>query len=438
MKMLKTLLGITLCTFSVNIFAGPTTSVFHTHNSRSHIHPLPNQGVAHRHGNGPVGTIPKLKQLGRPAKRNDIVISSTVVQTQSSNTQTNNTLRNIRCPIGSSDCNSCAVDVIKQFQAAAARKIGWRTKPWRFNWPQKYPPRGLTPYAIFDGEPAYALGIPDTHIQGFVRTNSNKYPYAGTHSHKKRGGIFVIKQEKNGKKYLSSLHQSRVRHPSGVQIIGRYLVYGEANSLVFKNINSPQQQQDIRLPIKNANFGGGLGVVKLSNNLHLVITTGPGGQDRRPRYNQFYSLTFKKGRPVTLKFLGKSRSTLPRQWPRAFSFSENLSIITECGTGDIYTVKTSGDAKGVSAISGNGYWRLSKLKRVKNQFKLNPVSAFVTRQNMHSCNVKASGTVHVNSNHKLEFYCHGYAKDPDGSAFNVLGKSTRGIDKFYFKVGTVR
>lgn len=427
---------------TINAFAGPSSSVFHFHGSRSHTHPFPKHGVAHKHGSGALGRIKNLQVQVRPANRNDdeMVITSTVNSTSESGPllKLHTITGEVNCRRGNSDCNQCAINIIQQFQTAAARKIGWSAKPWRFNWQQRYAPEGLRPNDIFNGDPAYALGIPDTHIQGFVRTNSTRYPYAGTHSHKKKGGIFVIKQEKNGKKYLSSLHQSRVKHPSGVHIIGKYLLFGEGNVLVFKNIDSPNQQQDIRFKINNANFGGGLGVVKLNNNHHLVITTGPGGQSRGPRTNRFYSLMFKNGRPSNLKYLSESPSRIPSQWPRGLVFSENLSVITECGTGDIYIIHTSGDVKGISAITGSGYWRLSKLTRQNQKLSLNPVSAFVNRQNMVNCNVKASGTVYVNVNRKLEFYCHGYAKDPDGSAFNVLGRSSRDKDKFYFKVGTVR
>ena len=112
-------------------------------------------------------------------------------------------------------------------------------------------------------------------------------------------------------------------------------------------------------------------------------------------------------------------------------------MISECGTGDIYAIHTTGDEKGISAINGNGYWRLSKLIK-QGGLKLQPINAFTTRQNMSSCNVRAAATVFVNRQHKLEFYCHGYAKDPDGSTFNVLGSSSRNADKFYFKAGVVR
>lgn len=435
--------------FTNQTFAIPTSPVSHTHGERMHSHSLPVQGLAHRHGQGSLGVSINNSRSGnqinngrarRPPPRDNLVISSTINHTPEQNTlsQNNKMKGDVRCKRGEPDCNVCASNVQSQFNKAASRKISWSTKPWRFNWPKQYAPYGLRPLDIFDGAPAYALGIPDTHIQGFVRTNSSRFPYAGTHSHKKRGGVFVIKQDRNGKKYLSSLHQSRNRHPSGAHIIGKYLLYGEGNFLVFKNINSPNQQQNIRLSIPRANFGGGLGITRLFNGTHLVITSGPGGQDKRPRVNRFYILKFLKSKPTSLRYIGESSSKMPSQWPKGFAFSENLSIVTECGTGDVYTIHTSGDQKGVSAISGNGYWRLSKLQRQNSKLSLRPISAFINRQNMPSCNVKASGSVHVNSKHNLEFYCHGYAKDPDGSLFNVLGKSSRKGDKFYFKVGVVK
>ena len=234
------------------------------------------------------------------------------------------------------------------------------------------------------------------------------------------------------------MHQTRSRHPSGVHALGQYLVYGEGGNLIFKNLNSPNQEEDIGLRITKANFGGGLGVVRLSRGNHLLITTGPGGQKARPRNHQFYHLKSRNGRPERLRFMSDSPSRVPRDWPRGQAFSENLSVITECRTGNIYTVHTSGDEKGISAINGNGYWRLSRLEEGRRgNLRLRPIDAFTTRQNMQSCNVRAAASVFVNRQHKLEFYCHGYAKDPDGSTFNILGSSSRNNDKFKFKVGTL-
>lgn len=454
--------------------AAPTESISHSHSGRIHSHPLPVIGVSHRHGSGALGirannqsnpnndfytrsasptgrissrviygsgrSTPTKQAPRRRVTTSQIPRSTPIPQTPRTQYRSNTRLSrgDVNCRYGQTDCNVCAVNVLQSFQKATKKQLRWQSQPWRFNWPSTYPPQRKRPLDIFNGEPVHALGIPDKHIQGFVRTNSSRYPFAGSHSHKSNGGIFVIKQEASGKMYLSSLHQLGGRHPSGVHMIGKYLVYGLNDRLYFKDINSPNQQTTFNLKIPRPGFGGGLGAVKLSRDRHLIITSGPGGQDKRPRYHRFYILKSINGRPTSISLSNESSLVHPNKWPSSLAFSENLSVITECGTGDIYTIHSSGDEKGMSAITGNGYWRLSKLVDNQNSLSLRPLNAFSIRQNMTSCNVRSAATVHVNAQHQLEFYCHGYAKDPDGTTFNVLGKSSRGIDKFYFKKGTLR
>ena len=457
---------------AVNYQDYSSNNTAHTHGGRQHQHPLPNQGVFHRHGsNGPTGqrvvnnnqngtviyndtrSFPKLDNKANTTynnttsnnrRSNNVVINTNRPQTKrtwkfsNKNKLARYTKGDTRCAFGQSDCNVCAANVQQQFQKAAAKQINWSRKRWDFNWPQRYPPQNVRPFDVFDGDPKYALGIPNTHVQGFVRTNSNLYPYAGSHSHKRTGGIFVIKQGANGKQFLSSLHQTTGRHPSGVQVIGRYLVYGEGNRLYFKDINSKNQDYDIQLTAPKARFGGGLGVIKLANNNHLLVVTGPGGQKPGLRFNRFYHLKSVNGRPVSLSYINESTTVKPQQWPNILAFSENLSLITECGTGDVYSVHTTGDEQGISAIAGKGYWRLSKLVSNGKALGLKAVNAFTTGQDMKRCNVRASATVNVNAQNRLEFVCHGYAKDPDGTGFNILGKASRNRDKFYYNVGEVR
>lgn len=447
--------------------------LLHIHAGRQHSHSLPNQGVFHRHGtNGATGqrvvrNTPTNTTYSSNVIYNDIerapVVNNTNNQSRTTNNgyvarddrqynqknserrrwrQTQGLERFIkgrtRCRPGQADCNYCAANVQQQFQKAASRQISWQRKRWNFTWPQPYPPRNARPLDIFDGDPKYALGIPDKHVQGFVRTNSRLFPYAGSHSHKRKGGIFVVKQGANGEQFLSSLHPTRGKHPSGVQVIGKYLVYGEGTRLIFKDLDSQNQSSDFSLSASGANFGGGLGIIKLARDNHLLITTGPGGQKPGKRFNRFYHLKSVNGRPSSLNFINDSSTRKPQQWSNKFNFSENLSLITECGTGDVYAVHTTGDEQGISAISGKGYWRLSKLVSNGKALGLTSVNAFTTGQDMKRCNVRAAATVSVNTQNRLEFVCHGYAKDPDGSGFNILGKPSRNRDKFYYNVGVIR
>ncbi len=426
--------------------AKPAPPVVHEHNGRSHKHSLPTIGVKHRHGGGQVGILTKNTNR-KPA------ITRSVIYDDNSHTKpkvtthiqspfaTNLLIKgDTSCKKGDADCNVCASNIQQQFARASDGKLKWRKQSWHFTWAKSYPPFGVKPLDIFDGDPAYPLGIPNKHIQGFARTNSERFPFVGTHSHKSKGGVFVVSRNSSGKNNLVSLQQSNSGHPSGVQVIGRYLVYGSNGALVFKDINSPNSKHIQRIqisPREKYSFGGGLGLLRLSNNNLLVLTSGPGSQDNHPRYNYFYHLKLKNGVPSNLSLINKSQFSIPKQWPKLLRFSENLSLITECGTGDIYSVHTTGDSKGLGAVTGNGYWRLSKLIQPQGKLSLYPLSAFAVRQNMPNCSLSSAATVSVNKKHQLEFYCHGYAKDPSGSTFNVLGSPSRnGQDKFDFKVGT--
>jgi hypothetical protein len=433
------LLAVQACT------AKSTPQVFHSHTGRIHQHSLPPIGVSHRHGAGQAGVIARSTNTA-PTISSSVVYDDAPSQPQvviNSHVEPNNTLRinyskgDTRCQRGEADCNVCAANVQQQFQQASAGRINWRKQSWGFTWAKQYPPHGTRPLDIFDGVPAYPLGIPNKHIQGFARTNSSRFPFVGTHSHKRKGGVFVVSQD-GTKMNLSSLQKSKGGHPSGIQVIGDYLVYGDGGALVFKDINSPNQTRTASIkitPKARFGYGGGLGLLRLSKNNLLVLTSGPGSQDSRPRYNYFYQLEINRGIPKKLTLINRSQSRIPAKWPKVLGFSENLSLITECGTGDIYSVHTMGSA---ATFAGNGYWRLSKMLQKQGNLSLSPIAAFATKQNMPNCSMSSAATVHVNQQHKLEFYCHGFAKDPSGSTFNVLGSPSRnGQDKFDFKMGTL-
>ena len=452
---MKILMGILLALLVQVSTAVPSPPVFHSHGGRIHQHSLPVIGLSHRHGAGEAGVLAKSTNTSpnisstviyeeRPVlqtKPNVVIRSTTSPNTRPTSNILDFSKGDTRCQRGDPDCNVCASNVQQQFSRASAGKINWKTQSWNFTWAKKYLPNNLRPLDIFDGKPAFPLGIPNKHIQGFARTNSNQFPFVGTHSHKRKGGIFAVSQDGKRRKQLSSLQHSKGGHPSGIQVIGKYLVYGDGGALVFKDINSPSQTRTTQVmitPKARFGYGGGLGLLRLSKNNLLVLTTGPGSQDNRPRYNYFYHLKMQNGMPTNLSLINKSLFSIPSQWPSILRFSENLSLITECGTGDIFSVHTTGDSKGLGTMTGNGYWRLSKLKKTNGKLSLSPLAAFATRQNMPSCNLSSAATVHTNQRHQLEFYCHGFAKDPSGSTFNVLGSPSRnGQDKFDFKKGTV-
>ena len=342
---------------------------------------------------------------------------------------------NSSCASNDPSCNTCAVNVPQQFAKAAAGQINWRTDRWKFDWNRAYPPNRAKPVNIFKGKEHFVFGIPKQHVQGFVRTNSSKIPFAGTHSHEEIGGIFLVNGPLTGQKSMSGLLKSRSRHPSGAAILGQYLVYGESGQIFLKNLNQPYNADiSLRVPGPKANFGGGVALTKLQNGSHLAITTGPGGQDDRARFNRFYRVTGLESKKPRIQFLNQSPQTKPAAWPDTLKYAENLSLITECGTGDTYAIHSTGDQDPLKAVAGNGYWRLSKLAGQGSQLQLQPVQAFTNPQQLNKCSMRATGTVYVNRSNRLEFYCHGYAKNPSGSTLNLLGTPN---NEFRFMVGTL-
>lgn len=449
MKVSKLLLIALLCLSPFQLLMSkPTAPVTHSHDGRVHTHSLPVHGLSHRHGGSSEGVSVKINssveqvKLQEPSAdiENNRIKKPTVkpkkIILKKPETFLNMAKGDANCRAGESDCNVCAVNIQQQFNQAAAGRLRWKTQRWDFNWKNRYPPQGTRPLDVFDGDPVYALRIPNKHVQGFVRTNSRTHPYAGSHSHKSKGSVFVVANTRH-RNNLSFLKKTNSRHPSAVHTLGQYLVYGDNNKLVFLNLSTLKKQKNLSMKIPKPGYGGGLGLARLSTNNSLLITTTPGGQKSGTRYHRFYHLQTNKGEPLALNFINQTASSLPNNWPRAYQYSENLSVITECRTGDIYTIHTSGNEKGTSMIRGNGYWRLSQVKSHRGKLHLQPIGGFSSRQNMVSCNMRAAATVFANQNKKLEFYCHGYAKDPDGSTFNVLGPSSRNADKFYYKVGTL-
>jgi hypothetical protein len=430
-----------------SVYAGPSAPLTHSHAGRSHSHPLPATGVGHRHGNGAPGVIANQSGGISGSYTPGAVLPGTIsggytpepvvpprqVQPLAAGQYAT---AYTHCRRADPDCNVCAVNVRQQFNRATSGMISWRSDSWRFDWDKNYPPQKARPIDVFKGDEEFLLGIPKTHVQGFVRTNSGRYPYAGTHSHKRQGGIFLVAPNKQSDKHLAALFKSQSRHPSGAHAFGKYLVYGENGRVFLKDLNRPAAKDiSVKLPGPTPNFGGGVGLVKLQDGTYLLLTTGPGGQDERPRFNRFYQLRGRDGRMEQVRYLGQTNQVKPAQWPQGFRFAENLSMITECGSGDIYVIHATGDEDAIGALGGRGYWRLSQVEQQGNQLSLTPVSAFLNSQNLSGCSMRAAASVHVNPAGKLEFYCHGYAKNPKGSALNILGKSK---NKFKFTVGIPR
>ena len=339
------------------------------------------------------------------------------------------------CSYGDPDCNMCATDVETQFKLAFETGhrpwIGWASRSWSFRGDDRYAPDDLKPEFAFSpyGEDGQ-VGIVSKHIQTFVRTNSSRIPYAGSHSHKSTGSIFFIEREGTANKLLS-IYRSADEHPSGVAVLGDGVFVAEGDDLRRFRLSAVGKTQNDRFTVPKSDVnrsidpgddgrglqggGGGVGLVKLADGSSLLIVTAPGNgfrdgitkaareDNERPRYTRLYRMLPNAfAADPQMVFLGEwthDGNTAKPDSPRAYS--ENLSAITECGTGQIYTIHTTGEY----ALKGHGYWRLSRLEGSPDKPRLVHIQTARQSQDNESCHLRSSATVSVNQKKELEFLC---------------------------------
>ena len=257
-----------------------------------------------------------------------------------------------------------------------------------------------------------------------------RLPYAGSHSHTSRGSIFFIANN-DGKNKLYSMYNSTRDHPGGVHVLGDGLFVPEGDSLRwfsvdavyrggFNQNNSFKIPKDAKDPKGLQGGGGGLGLAKLADGTYLLVVTAPGDgfrpklgigslgaadENRRARYTRFYRITGgDAGHPdKPVEFLGQYEHGYLSVSDTPMAYSENLSLITECGTGHLYTIHTTGEYK----LDGDGYWRLSRVESggEGGDLRLKHISIVRQSQDNADCHHRSSATVHVNKNGQLEFLC---------------------------------
>ena len=361
-------------------------------------------------------------------------------------------------------CNYCVDDVVQQFvdlfDGGDDDALAWRYKRNK-----RYDPSGRKPKHALENGDFHA------HVQGFVKTNSPDLPFAGTYSGKAGVGketdgvVFVVR--KNGSRYeLDALHEAWHQHPSGASILGRFLLFGDkvhaddryALRLIDLDAHDVESTASVDLPTfclldecpskddeSGTTMGGGVGMVQLGSGGWLLLTSGPGGKSDAPRATDFFYVIGKDapgaaGRSalgevdeaglldVEIEHLGRWTSPIPGTpedgdgaASSAYRFAENLTVLPECGTGEVYVVHTAALDGELSTpaieldLYGEGYWRLSRVRWQAGRPVLEPLVVEIEDNDPHKCHQRSAATAWAGSDHRLQLFCSEY-KAIDGEA----------------------
>lgn len=310
----------------------------------------------------------------------------------------------VGCSPTERDCNVCANDVRRQIDRMFLEGRHTQTAgAWYFTWGARYLPSNLTPTEAF--EDSLRLGA----AEGFVRTGHPDYPYVGSYSDEDDSGTVFVTHPFDGVNELVRLHRSidSESSPSGVHALGHYVVVSERGKLRLLDLDDPSGEGIVYDPadfpdttwISGAH--GGLGAARLHDGSYLISVTDPGGGGSASRHSTQWRLEGPL-ESATLSYLGAADHQLRPEWGTNYHTSENLSLITECETGQIYGVHVSGDVWPHST----GHWRLERLEHGPSGPVFRSLAVYQEWQNVYTCFLRAAGTAYADDDGRISIYCH--------------------------------
>lgn len=302
------------------------------------------------------------------------------------------------------DENACAERVPAQLDALFAQESTSERGSYVFDWRRRYPPLGMTPHDVFIGSWYFST----THTQGFTRTYSARLPFALSHSDDEHAALVVVGRSSEGFA-LADIHLLRTIHPSGVHVLGTRVGVVDDEELVLFDLEkeSSRRERRVRLPPPRLNrAGGGVALARIGAGSYLVAAATPGNFGPGDRYTRFYRMDGDLDGELRSTYLGASMYEEPPAWRGDHRFSENLTLITECGTSALYLLHVTG----ADRLLGRGYYRLSRVDLFGDVPRVLPVALYTMRQRQSRCHLRSAGAAFVRPDHVLELVCHERAR----------------------------
>jgi hypothetical protein len=298
------------------------------------------------------------------------------------------------CVAGDRNCNVCANNVVSQFNNILGARKKKVNHSWKFNYSDTFAPSNIKPGAAFR-----VVNAVMDHFQSFIHTNDPARPFAGVHSTDSDGVLFVVRQGESQKR-LDSLQWTSTDHPAGMQAIGQFIVYADADLLRVHDMTMSSAFQNRTLPVPSPGIkggGDGLGGTQLANGDTLIVA-GPEKGDGNPTAYRFFTVRGSLLTSSQVTYLGEADS---EKWKGYGGLSngdldsENLSVIAECGTGTVFIVNAT-----------DGIWRLSRVSWAGGKPVVEPFGFNYNDEDLSFCHLRSSGTVWTAPTGDLHFYCH--------------------------------
>jgi hypothetical protein len=336
----------------------------------------------------------------------------------------------LTCGAGEADCNTCAENVAAQFGGS-----GWSrgNAEWHF---QKFQSsHGVTVDRAYHNDARH-------HVQGFVRLNGPGVRYAMVHSGgRTRRGILIaplslVVQRPDGESWLSELLPLSAEHghTSGLFTLGRHVgMFTRDNRLalldVAAGLNAPVVEVELlKAPADFKRLGlstrsGGVAMVRVAEGGYLLVAN-EGGDGPSSGHSHFFHVlgdlpTLAGGaeqHPIHVVPLGEYQYPVSPPGPTDYHHSENLTLITECGTGELYTVHVGSSAPSyrrrpkpkLNLVRNppRTFWRVSRVVISQQSPRLEPLGVYTRPSTLERCYGRAAGSAFVLPDHRIEVSCH--------------------------------
>jgi hypothetical protein len=159
-------------------------------------------------------------------------------------------------------------------------------------------------------------------------------------------------------------------------------------------------------------WSGGVAMAKLANGQFLLLANEGGNSAGRSHLFQVEPFAgLAEDTTVQATEVGEASYPAAAMTCAEHHHSENVSLITECGTGQLYAVHVgSNDAARAPNFEAGGFqtfWRVSRVVAVDQHATLEPVGTYLRMAHLGYCHGRSAGSAFVDpETRQITLLCH--------------------------------